>query len=65
MHCPICGKSRSARGKVFTDESLDQHIYDAHTNPSPATPRLSLTNEIGADWPDGAYFALAHELGEF
>lgn len=63
-----CGKHRSKRGKLFTEKSLKQHQndcrvcsghYDIGERPFP------LTDMIADDsWPDGAYFALAWELGE-
>lgn len=74
MQVARCGKTRSNSGRPFTAGSLAQHERDCRecrrhaTGPGAETLEslgLSLTQEIGADLPDGAYFALAHELGEW
>lgn len=75
-----CGLTKNRRGKRFTEESLKDHIKDCArcggrhrrsirrflNKQAAAEPEvnLELTDDIGDDLPDGAYFALAHELGE-
>ena len=70
-----CGKTRSNSGKLFTTETLAQHEKDCKTcqfeiledrTLAEHFPDLfPLTDMIAdPDMPDGAYFALAWELGE-
>ena len=65
-----CGRTKSRSGKKFTTQSLAHHIQDCHDCRNKRVryddePDFELTNMIAdEDMPDGAYFALAHELGE-
>lgn len=63
FECPNCKRTHSGSGKPFTKETLSQHIRDAH-GPT-CSEMFPLTQMIASDdMPDGAYFAMAHELGE-
>lgn len=68
MKCEICGKSKSNRGNLFTEETIKQHVMDVHIkNPNwqqgdPAFEETCLFADD--DMPDGAYFALAWEIGD-
>ena len=67
--CPICGRKKSKGKKIpFTKKTLAFHIRDAHTKRTgreDGDPTFELTDMIADDdMPDGAYFALAWELGE-
>jgi len=68
MKCKKCGKQTSNSGKPFTAQTLAQHTKDAHTKREgweEGDPTFELTDMVADnDMPDGAYFALAHELGE-
>lgn len=68
LFCLHCGRLESNSGKPFTEDTLSQHIRDAHQQGKKAKscePRFALTDMIACeDTPDGAYFALAWELGE-
>lgn len=66
MKCDICGKTHSNSGKPFTENTLRQHVRDAHFvwHKDDNDVSLELTDMIAGDEPDGAYFAIAHELGE-
>ncbi len=62
--CEVCGKTKSGSRKFWTATSLRQHLRDAHDMPQ-KKDQLELTNTIADEtWSDGAYFALAWELGE-
>ena len=67
MECKICGKSKSNKRVKFNAERLKQHMQDAHQQDNyDGDPTFELTDMIAdEDWPDGAYFALAWELGEY
>lgn len=69
LTCPYCGKVKSRRGGHFDQKRLKQHIQDVHLKDKKVDdgdPDFTLTDMIaGDDMPDGAYFALAHELGEW
>lgn len=65
MECKVCGRSKSRSGKQFTKVSLNQHMKDMHGSWEDGDPTFELTDMIADDdMPDGAYFALAWELGE-
>lgn len=64
LACDMCDAIRSRSGKPFTLESLAQHkrAHERERNEI----SFPLTDMIAdEDMPDGAYFALAHELGEW
>jgi hypothetical protein len=64
MQCPICGASRSRKGRPFTEATLQQHVLSHEQREQ--QPALELTRLIAdEDMPDGAFFALAWELGEW
>lgn len=64
LSCEICGRIKSRSGKPFTVQSLKQHLRDAHLHEI-GDYYFELTDMLADDdMPDGAYFALAHELGE-
>ncbi len=72
LKCPHCGRMQSKNSqKPWTEESLAQHIRDAHTHrreqrqSRDAEFDFSVTDAIaGPDTPDGAYWAIAAWLGE-
>ena len=68
----LCGRYKSKKGKPFTKETLKEHQRQCPAcrafleDDFPNEIDLSLTDLIaGDDLSDGAYWALAHELGEF
>lgn len=80
MHCPICGARRSRKGRPFTEATLQQHVLSheqreqqhvlshqqREQQPALEQPALELTRLIAdEDMPDGAFFALAWEPGEW
>ena len=63
--CPHCAKTRSSSGNPFNEQSLKQHINDAHVNSSSnqdATAYVTASH-VWPDAPDGAFWALYEELG--
>ena len=67
MIITICGKWRSSSGKEFTLETLMQHEKDCKNckkimNGDPTFEKTDLIADD--DMPDGAYFAMAWEMGE-
>ena len=69
MQCPICGACRSRKGRLVTEATLPQHVLpldQSEQQPALEQPALELTRLIAdEDLPDGAFFALAWELGEW
>ena len=69
LQCPHCQATKSRSGRPFTAESLAQHIRDAHAPTRVFRPQLSNTaalavaDMLAGDEPDGAYWAIAGELG--
>lgn len=60
-----CGRTESRAGREFTSESLRQHEATCPDCLNGDEPDFSGTNIVADDdMPDGAYFAIAHELGE-
>jgi hypothetical protein len=58
--CSNCGR------RFSTEQGLADHTRDKHENPYAGVPkavRKELLDDIGDDLPDGAYFALAEEMG--
>ena len=61
LECDVCGAISSRSGKRFTSDTLAQHKR-AHEREEVSFP---LTDMIAdEDMSDGAYFAMAWELGE-
>lgn len=64
MRCPICHRSRSkSTHRPFDKVSLAMHIRDMHPPEPDISPELQELSDEYADLSDGAFFALAHELG--
>lgn len=72
MICPICKRARSKTSKrPFDGRTLDQHLADVHGQ----RPKFELedgdldfdltTLIADDDMPDGAFWALADEMGEW
>ena len=66
--CPLCEAIYSGSGKYFTEQSLQQHILDAHKKHNsrkvslPEQKPESLGLPSGFEGvPDGAYWAIALE----
>lgn len=60
--CPECGK------RFKTKNARRQHVRDVHTRLADVEDvgkegAKAVLDEVGADLPDGAYFALADDLG--
>lgn len=63
MKCQFCGATRSRSKKPFDKETLKQHERTCRKQERDST---ILEDELGdEDTPDGAYFAMAAEQGEW
>lgn len=67
----LCGRSKGKSRKTFTEKTKRQHERDCKECQKilAGMPKqedlFPLTSMIGGDMPDGAFFALAEELGEW
>ena len=57
--CPLCGTTKSSRGRPLNRTTLEQHIHDAHEGR--VMERL-VYEVVDDDVPDGAYWALQWEI---
>lgn len=65
-----CGRVRSNKGKLFTGQSLKDHEASCRLCLYPLDDEfeeynLQIAQMIADDLPDAAFWAIAHELGEW